>query len=532
MQQKNKMNAYTVLRSGSCCADSHALFRALSGTRNDTLLFESMDGNGRNNTQSLLFIQNAVRLECRARSVAVQALSVNGRGAIAALRPSLQQLGDLVEEGGDVTVHFRDTTDVKTSSSVAGLVSSPAPADVIRLFAYGWNLGSDDVRKRLHLPGVLAYDHIDYLEALPHAQRDNHGFPDFVFYLPEIVVVVAHETHTAHVLIHGYHATSYDKRYAEDGRRADGLVDVIAGVSSAPLQAVDKALPRDWEASIGVDLNDAAYAKCVDDMVAHIARGDIFQVVPSRTFCMPCRDAFRAYGALRQCNPSPYLFYVQTPQFALFGASPETSVKVRGRPLRVSIHPIAGTRPRGVNAQGEVDSDLDSRLEAELKLNAKEVAEHMMLVDLARDDIARISRVGTRVVTSLLEVERYAHVMHLVSVVEGELHPDRDALQALLASSNMGTLVGAPKIEAAKLLREREYDKRGPYGGAVGYLTSDGALDTAIVIRAALVRDNKAYVRAGAGVVFDSDADVETAETRAKAMAVLRAIAIAEGGAV
>ncbi|MCK9521761.1 MAG: anthranilate synthase component 1 [Proteobacteria bacterium] len=527
MRHKNKPSAYTVLRSGSYRADAHALFQSLAGTRNDTLLLESAAGNGRNNTQSLLFIQNAVRLECRDRSVSIQALTVNGRGAIAALRPALQNLGAIREEGDDLTVDFRTTTDAPSASSAP----APMPADVIRLFAHGWNLGSDDAQKRLHLPGVLAYDHIDCLEALPPAQRDSHGFPDFVFYLPEIAVVVEHEARTAHVLIHGYHATSFDKRYAEDGRRADGLVDVIAGISPAAPRDVAAVLLSDWDAAVSVDIDDEEYAQLVDDIVAHITCGDVFQIVPSRTFGMPCRDAFRAYGVLRQRHPSPYLFYVQTPRFALFGAAPASSLRVYGQPPRVSMRPIAGTRYRGGGLRDEWDGDLDSRLEAELKLDARAVAAHMVLVDTARDDIARISRVGTRTVTSLLQMERYENAMHLVSVVEGELHPDRDALHALLASSNVGTLVGAPKIEAAKLLREREHDKRGPYGGAVGYLTSDGALDTATVERAVLVRDDQAYVRVGAAVLFDADGDAESAETRAQAMSLLRAVAAAEGGA-
>jgi anthranilate synthase component 1 len=170
-------------------------------------------------------------------------------------------------------------------------------------------------------------------------------------------------------------------------------------------------------------------------------------------------------------------------------------------------------------------------METELKLDRKEIAEHIMLVDLARNDIARISRPGTRRVTKLLEVERYSHVMHLVSVVEGLLDDDLDALHAYAAAANMGTLVGAPKLEAARLLRRYEKDRRGPYGGAVGYLTSDGEFDSAIVIRAAQVTGGMAFIRAGAGVVFDSDPAAEAAETAAKARAVVEAVVLAGGGA-
>jgi anthranilate synthase component 1 len=190
----------------------------------------------------------------------------------------------------------------------------------------------------------------------------------------------------------------------------------------------------------------------------------------------------------------------------------------------VEIRPIAGTARRGRTPEGAPDLDLDGRLEAELRLSEKEVAEHMMLIDLARNDVARVSKPGTRHVPRLLTVDRYSHVMHLVSYVKGELQDGLDALHAYAASMNMGTLVGAPKLEAARILRQRETTRRGPYGGAVGYVTSEGDMDTAIVIRSALVKDGVAYVRAGAGVVYDSDPAAEAEETRRKAQAVLKAL--------
>jgi anthranilate synthase component 1 len=194
------------------------------------------------------------------------------------------------------------------------------------------------------------------------------------------------------------------------------------------------------------------------------------------------------------------------------------------------VRPIAGTAARGRTREGEVDHDLDARREAALRLDTKEVAEHMMLVDLARNDVARVSRPGTRRVSRLLAVERFTHVMHLVSAVEGELADGLDALHAYAATMNMGTLVGAPKVRAAQLLREYEASRRGVYGGAVGYLTNGGEMDTAIVIRAALVRDGIAHIRAGAGIVHDSTPAGEAQETRRKAEAVLRAIARSQRG--
>jgi anthranilate synthase component 1 len=278
-----------------------------------------------------------------------------------------------------------------------------------------------------------------------------------------------------------------------------------------------------------VDLSDQEFGALVTRLKDHIVAGDVFQIVASRTFSLSCRDPLSAYAALRVANPSPYLFYVRGDDSTIFGASPETAVKVHGHPRRVTIRPIAGTAARGKTAAGEIDPDLDARREAALRLDAKETAEHMMLVDLARNDVARVSRAGTRRVTKLLTVDRYAHVMHLVSEVEGELAPGLDALHAYAAAMNMGTLVGAPKVRAAQLLRDLEPSRRGAYGGAVGYLTHGGEMDTAIVIRAAVVRHDRAEVRAGAGIVHDSTPEGEAAETRRKAESVLRAIAGSQG---
>ena len=217
--------------------------------------------------------------------------------------------------------------------------------------------------------------------------------------------------------------------------------------------------------------------------------------------------------------------------FILFGASPELAFRVDGPAGAVEVSPIAGTRARGRYGDGRPDEDLDARLEAELRLDPKEQAEHLMLVDLARNDVARVSRPGTRRVVELMQLRRYARVMHLVSRVRGELADGLDALHACRALLPMGTLTGAPKHRAMELLRASEVGHRGMYGGAVGCLLADGSMDTAIVIRAALVRDGVAHVRAGAGVVHDSVPMREADETRRKAEAVLRAIAAAGSGA-
>lgn len=222
------------------------------------------------------------------------------------------------------------------------------------------------------------------------------------------------------------------------------------------------------------------------------------------------------------------MYFIHDENFTLFGASPEYAVRYEAHNRQVSISPIAGTRARGLNADGTVNRELDSRIELELRTDRKEVAEHLMLVDLARNDIARISKPGTRYVDNMLHVDKYQSVMHLVSDVHGTLRDDLDGLHAYLACMNMGTLSGAPKIKAHELIYRYEGKKRGSYGGTVCILSNDGSLDSCIAIRSAFVKNDKAYVQAGCGVVFDSDISAECLETVNKAKSVLTAITMAK----
>src|SRR5699024_7277212 len=234
-----------------------------------------------------------------------------------------------------------------------------------------------------------------------------------------------------------------------------------------------------------------------------------FQVVPSRRFSLPCPSPLAAYQALKESNPSPYMFYMQDTDFTLFGASPESALKYNAQNRQIEIYPIAGTRPRGRRADDTLDVDLDSRIELAMRTDKKEQAEHLMLVDLGRNDLARICEPGSRYVADLMGVDRYTYVMHLVSRVVGTLRHDLDALHAYQACMNMGTLTGAPKVRAMQLIAEVEQTKRGAYAGAVGHLMANGDLDTCIVIRSAYVEQGIATVQAGAGVVLDSDPQYE-----------------------
>jgi anthranilate synthase component 1 len=255
----------------------------------------------------------------------------------------------------------------------------------------------------------------------------------------------------------------------------------------------------------------------------YIVAGDIIQVVPSqRVELQVTSSAFDLYRSLRAVNPSPYMYYLWLDDFAIVGASPE--MLVRAEDGLVETHPIAGTRRRGKDARE------DAALERELLADEKECAEHVMLLDLGRNDIGRVSKPGTVQVTQMLEVERYSHVMHLVSHVTGELRDDRSVFDALRACFPAGTVSGAPKIRAMQIITELEQERRGVYAGAVGYFSFSGNMDTAIAIRTMVVKNGKAYLQAGGGVVFDSDPEAERMESFYKMNALLRAIAQADTG--
>jgi anthranilate synthase component 1 len=254
-----------------------------------------------------------------------------------------------------------------------------------------------------------------------------------------------------------------------------------------------------------------------------ITAGDIYQAVLSQRFEADIKaDPFTVYRALRHVNPSPYMYFIRLGGLAIVGSSPEMLVRVEGR--RAETHPIAGTRPRG----GTEEDDL--RLGEELKRNEKERAEHVMLVDLGRNDVGRVSEYGTVRVPTYMALERYSHVMHLVSIVEGKLDHQHDRLDALVACFPAGTVSGAPKVRAMEIIAELENRRRGVYAGAVGYLDFAGNLDFCITIRTVLIENGRAYVQAGAGIVADSNPEAEYEETRDKARAVIRALELAQAG--
>jgi len=392
--------------------------------------------------------------------------------------------------------------------------------DVLRAVAFAFSLASKPFRVTCGLLGALSYDFIDQFEKLPSNEEDLLGNPDYELYFADNIFLMDHEHGRGYVIVNVV-ITNGDREAAIT--EAQERFDYYANLARFDVPK-GKKFTGDLPAASS-DTDQGEYEAMVRTAKQHIIDGDVFQVVLSRTRIEPCPDEpLDVYKRLRKLNPSPYMFYLNTPSTILMGSSPELNLRVSGNGTpNVEIRPIAGTKPRG-RVGDQIDPDIDFRYEAELKLDTKELAEHMMLVDLARNDIARVASPGSRIVTELLTVEKYASVQHMVSNVKGTLSPALDALNAYLATMNMGTLTGAPKIEAMKLIRLLEKTKRGYYGGAVMYLTVDGKFDSCITIRSLQVKDHTAYVRVGAGIVHDSVPKTEFEETEHKAASCLRAI--------
>ena len=547
----------TIEQVGHYVDDPLAAFAHLCGNKNNALLLESAEIDSKDDLQSLLMVDAALRMECRGNRVEVKALTGNGASV-------LPLFVDHAPDG----LHIKERTDTSITLicddadgelDEDSRLKAASVMDALRIVINKIT----PIRQHPHavfLGGVFAYDMLAGFEKLPDVAEGENDCPDFVFYLAETLITVDHQTRETHLIGSVFSGQDVAQQYFAIAQRLEAIHQqlhdmpaepVLVGANTAKIADVEseaqseaqsgQSLVSDSENSnetengqslssfdpsveVSVDLSDEQFCNHVLDLKQHILAGDIFQVVPSRTFSLPCPSPLLAYAKLKESNPSPYMFYMQDAAFSIFGASPESALKYERESNQVEIYPIAGTRPRGKRPDGSIDRDLDSRIELNLREDTKEKSEHIMLVDLARNDVAKVSRPGTRYVKDLLKVDRYSHVMHLVSRVVGQLRDDLDPLHAYQACMNMGTLVGAPKVSAATLIREVEKKRRGSYGGAVGYLNGQGDMDTCIVIRSAFVKNGTAYIQAGAGVVYDSVPQAEADETRAKAQAVIGAV--------
>ena len=509
----------------------------------DCVLLESADITTKASRTTVAVLEASARLTCWGGTVMAEALdAVDGGGpgadGLAALARLEAGLAEHVTDRrpGRLTLSLPTICDDDPSIEERERLTALSTIEPLRLLARA------EV-DHPHLPleaGAFAFDYLSTFESLPEVAQGANTCPDYLFYDARIILVVDHHTQEATLVGASVDAADLERRMEALAAAIDGTEDPADSADTAANAAADTAVEAPAPAG-GPDspvlhavptVSDADFEVVVEEMRGYIADGDVYQVVPSRGFTIDCPDALAAYHVLRHANPSPYMFYLAAPDFELFGASPESALLYSVRSGRVAIRPIAGTRPRGLYPDGSVDHERDTRLELELRTDAKEVAEHVMLVDLARNDVARVSRPGTRSVQDLLRVDRYSRVMHLVSEVSGELAEDLDALDAFRASMTMGTLTGAPKLRAAELIRQAEGVRRGSYGGSVGYVRGDGELDTCIVIRSGFVSAGTALVQAGAGVVAASSPAAEAAETVHKARAVLEAVAAAQGAAL
>jgi anthranilate synthase component 1 len=424
-------------------------------------------------------------------------------------------IASLSADGGDA--HW-------TGEVPAGL---PLSGDPLRLLAESWR--AVRAPRLPDLPpltggfvGYLGYDVIRRLESIPTIAPEELQLPELVMLLVTDLAALDHHNCTITLIANAIvdaemSAAALDDAFADATARLDAMTADLAAPSAStvvprvqvpPKEAVSRTAPGQFEATV---------EKCLEAIRA----GEVFQILPGQRFIAETSaDAFDVYRALRTLNPSPYLYYLHFKDFDIVGSSPEALVTVADG--RATIHPIAGTRPRGV------DPAADAALVSELLADPKERAEHVMLVDLARNDLGRVCSPGSVKVLEFGVVERYSHVWHIVSTVTGEVAPDRDAFDVFVAAFPHGTVSGAPKVRAMQLLEELEPVRRGIYAGAVGYFDPVGDMDLAIAIRTAVMTGGRAYVQAGAGVVADSIPAAEEAETRNKARAVLQAIATAE----
>ena len=507
----------TLIKQGPYIDDPLVAFEYLCQDKPYSLLLESAEIDSKDNLKSLLLVDAAVRFECNQQSVSCEALTTNGRSVLVVLEENLPT-------GVEVTARTEQRLEITFPLPTNELdedarLKAPAVFDALRV-VLNKITAIRDHQQSIFLGGAFAYDLLASFETLPPVDDSENHCPDFVFYLAETLLLIDHQTRTTELLGSVFSGENVGNNYFSVSQRLEHLIQHLDKLP----EHTAKQAASNGDLEVKVDKDDALFKQDVVNLKEHILAGDIFQVVPSRTFSMPCEQPIVAYRALKLQNPSPYMFYLQDNSFSMFGASPESALKYESNTNQVEIYPIAGTRPRGKHADGSLNADLDSRIELNLREDEKEKAEHLMLVDLARNDVAKVSRPGTRFVKDLLKVDRYSHVMHLVSRVVGQLRDDLDALHAYQACMNMGTLVGAPKVSAASLIRQVEGKRRGSYGGAVGYVNGHGDMDTCIVIRSAFVSGCHAYVQAGAGVVYDSDPQAEADETRGKAQAVINAI--------
>ncbi|PQM62708.1 MAG: anthranilate synthase component I [Rhodobacteraceae bacterium] len=366
--------------------------------------------------------------------------------------------------------------------------------------------------------GFLGYDMIRLVENLPNMNRDVLKLPDAIMIRPQIIVIIDGVKGEIIIVSPVWASKSQNDPKGAYNSAVTKVLKIVKKMQSAVKRPNNYSLPESKRKKPKSNVSKKAYIETVLKAKDYIKKGDIFQVVPSQRWSIPFKlPPFALYRALRRTNPSPYMFYFHLGKYQVVGASPEILVKVKND--KVTIRPIAGTRPRGEDAAE------DRLFEDDLLHDKKELAEHLMLLDLGRNDVGRVAKIGTVKVTEQFIVEKYSHVMHIVSNVQGELSDNHDSLSALLSGLPAGTVSGAPKVRAMEIIDELETEKRGVYGGGIGYFGAGGEMDLCIALRTAIIKNDTLYIQAGGGVVADSNPEDEFGETVNKSKALLTAAA-------
>lgn len=490
------------------------------GNKKNSILFESADIVPKYGEKSLGSADPCLKVAGKGENFEIVALNKLGSRFIDFLKGDFGFCDEAKYKKGKIAGKLKPKRNLVSEEERLKL---PSHMDIIRKVAFKFRPTLKPFVPYAGLFGCISYDFIDQFEDLPKNKIDITKDPDYLFYFLDNLFLIDHKANKTFFVANALVTDDKNDAYEE-------CMSKIDYYKNAMHKNMPRRIPKkiSGPSSIETDTSRGEFEKLAIKIKGHIKKGDVYQAVLSRTISLSfSKKPLEVYKKLRELNPSPYMFYINNEFGILLGSSPEMSLRVEGDEGKIAeIRPIAGTKPRGF-ANGKIDADLDSRYETELKIDEKEISEHVMLVDLARNDIAKISEPGTRFVNEPFVVEKYSHVQHLVSNVKGKLKNGLDALHAYTATMNMGTLTGAPKVEAMKLLRLYEKTKRGFYGGSVGYITPSGDLDSTIVIRSVRINGNKAYVRAGAGIVYDSNPESEFLETERKAYACLKAIELA-----
>jgi len=493
-------------------SDPTIIFNHLCRHKPSTLLLETAEINKKKDLESIMIIDSALRISSEKKNVVtLTALSQNGQKILENFRKNIFKEIKILEIGKNIQMIFSNIDkNLDEDKKIFKMSVFDAFRLIIKMFK-----NTQKRQKAIFFGGLFSYDLITYFESVPDI-KTTQKCPNFCFYLAETLLILDHQTKKC-VIQSSVFAQDIKEENRIEKRTQEIQKKLEKKISSIPTNQIKNI-------HLTSNMSDEEYSSIIKKLKILIQKGEIFQVVPSRKFFLPCENPLSAYQTLKKNNPSPYMFFMQDNHFSLFGASPESSLKYNEKTRKIELYPIAGTRPRGIKKDGTFDWDLDSRIELEMRTNQKELAEHLMLVDLARNDLARICEPGSRYVSDLVKVDKYSHVMHLVSKVVGTLKKGLDALHAYMACMNMGTLTGAPKVRAMQLISEFERESRGSYGGAIGYFTDLGNLDTCITIRSAYVENNVATIQAGAGIVLNSIPEDEVKESFNKAKAVINAI--------